>query len=188
MSRPTHGWRCGLDRSQSPRPRAARGRPRPDRHHHGARMTLRQRQPRERVPAFLAFVRTKQCCVCRASPPSEAAHIRMACAAYDKRETGKGEKPNDRWAVPLCIHCHRNRPNNLGLGALHNVGERKFWKRRLHLDPFKIASELWWQFVSLHQPPPPRPRHRRKLRVPKRTRKIPSRPFPKGRKFPTRRK
>lgn len=101
---------------------------------------LRQREPREENRAFLAFVRQQKCCVC-SRVPSHAAHIRMACPERNKRATGKGEKPSDRWAVPLCPGCHQDDP-----GAQHRVGdEEKFW-RVAGVDPFQVAADLYAEF------------------------------------------
>lgn len=101
---------------------------------------LRQREPRDECPAFLVFVRRKACCACGAPAPSQAAHVRMGCREWEKRPTGIGEKPSDRWCVPLCSDCHLDVPD-----AQHRVGERKFWAR-VGKDPFEIAARLWAQF------------------------------------------
>jgi hypothetical protein len=97
---------------------------------------LRQRQPRVKDAAFLAFVRTNPCCACNRTP-SQAAHIRMGSLAHDKRPTGKGERPSDRWSVPLCARCH--------LGEQHRMGERIFWEQ-CGIDPFTIAKKLFERF------------------------------------------
>ena len=68
---------------------------------------------------------------------AEAAHIRMACLAIGKEYTGKGEKPDDKWTVPLCPYHHR-----IGIGSQHSMGEADFWKM-VGLNPFAIAAELW---------------------------------------------
>jgi hypothetical protein len=112
-------------------------------------VTLRQRQPRVTDPAFLAFVRTKPCCVCVEAPPSQAAHIRMSSLALGKRECGKGEKPDDKWSVPLCPLCHLD-----GDVSVHRVGEEWFW-RIVGLNPFAIAALLYAEFEAI------RPRKRR---------------------------
>ncbi len=101
---------------------------------------LRQREPRVEDKAFLAYVRLQRCCSCGAPPPSQAAHIRMACQERGKRATGKGEKPSDRWAVPLCQSCHQDGP-----GAQHRGSEAAFW-RRAGVDPFAIAEALYAAF------------------------------------------
>jgi hypothetical protein len=97
---------------------------------------LRQRDPRQEEPLFLAFLRRKPCCVCFAPPRSQAAHIRMACLLIGKEYTGKAEKPHDRWATPLCADCHREQ---------HGTAERKFWEWT-GVDPFKVAATLYAQF------------------------------------------
>ncbi len=101
---------------------------------------LRQRQPRERDEKYLAFLRRQSCCVCSRPAPSEAAHIRMADPLRGKRETGKGEKPSDRWAVPLCgpiigaaKGCHREQ---------HSMDEMAFLKMH-EINPFVVADSYY---------------------------------------------
>jgi hypothetical protein len=113
---------------------------------------LRQRQPRVRCDAFLAFVRSKACCACGAPPRSQAAHVRMGSRAHRKRGTGIGEKPDDRWSVPLCAGCHVD-----DVGALHNLGEEMFWAAH-RVDPFEMAESLWTEFVAERGEPKPRRR------------------------------
>lgn len=105
-------------------------------------MTLRQREPREECPDFLAFLRRRPCTACGASAPSQAAHIRMASIQHNKRSTGIGEKPHDRWAIPLCAGCHLDEPY-----AQHNVGERKFWGG-MGVNPFAEAEGLYQIFLD----------------------------------------
>lgn len=101
---------------------------------------LRQRQPRVECKAFLDFVRRRRCCVCGENPPSQAAHLRAGCPERGKRPTGLGERPDDRWAVPLCARCHLD-----GAGAQHRSGEERFW-RRVNIDPFAAAAALYEEF------------------------------------------
>jgi hypothetical protein len=97
---------------------------------------LRQRDPRVEDKAFLAYVRRQRCCVCGAPPPVQAAHIRMASPANNKRQTGKGERPSDKWCTPLCRECHE---------VQHKMSEAWFW--RYHdFDPFKIALGFYAEF------------------------------------------
>jgi hypothetical protein len=103
---------------------------------------LRQREPRVEERAFLAFLRGQRCCACSAPPRVEAAHLRGACPARGKRETGAGEKPSDRWAVPLCADCHRN-----GTYALHRVSEAWFFDNA-GVDPFAAAVALHAEFLA----------------------------------------
>ena len=65
----------------------------------------------------------------------------MTNSAYDTAAAltgaGGGEKPDDRWALPLCAHDHRE-----GDQAEHVIGTLAFW--RLHkLDPHAIAAALY---------------------------------------------
>lgn len=103
---------------------------------------LRQRQPRKEDAGFLIFLRKRRCCACDDRPPSQAAHIRMACPERGKRQCGKGEKPDDRWAVPLCRLCHTD-----GAWAQHKVGEEAFW-RHVSKDPFVIAARLYARYAQ----------------------------------------
>lgn len=160
---------------------------------------LRQRQPRIPNKAFLAFVRTKPCCVCGAPPKSHAAHIRMASAEHGKRECGKGEKPSDRFTTPLCATCH--------LLDQHRGSERDYWQRE-GKDPFAIAARLYALFEAERGPQPhplvivaKRRKQQKRRNPPKRQqvafrsstdklkpkRKWPKQSFPKGRKLRSRR-
>lgn len=145
---------------------------------------LRQKQPRLVDSGFLEFLRSKPCCVCRASPRSQAAHIRIAALDYGKQHTGMQEKPSDFWAVPLCgpwpgykSGCH---------ALQHQIGEEQFW-RRVGEHPCEIAIRLYREYGGLGGKPYRRPRkHKAKAtgywehggrQVPKR--KIQSRGFQK---------
>ena len=120
---------------------------------------LRQRQPRERDDKFLAFLRLQPCCVCSRPAPSEAAHIRMADPLRGKRETGKGEKPSDRYAVPLCgpiigaaKGCHREQ---------HSMDEMAFWKMH-EINPFVVADSYYAIGGGNSTTAKPRPKRKRK--------------------------
>ena len=145
---------------------------------------LRQRQPREECPGFLAFVRRKKCCVC-GNPHSQAAHISMGDLARDKRPKGIAEKASDRWDVPLCVGCHLDGPD-----AQHKGNERKFWDR-VGLDPFEIAEKLWAQYWRRRSRTPEQREKvvRRAIRIKRRTRSsrpIPSRPLKSANRWPPR--
>lgn len=99
-------------------------------------MTLRQREPRIHDGRHLAFVRLQPCCICKKPGPSEAAHIRMNCAALGK-VTGLGEKPHDMYTTPLCAYHHRT-----GAVAEHKLTEKVFWPM-FGRNPFEIAARLW---------------------------------------------
>ena len=93
----------------------------------------RQRSPRKIDPDHLAFVRQLPCVVCGNDIETEAAHIRAACVKAAKRPTGKGERPDDAWTLPLCGRCHRDQ---------HERGETSFWSYH-QVDPFFIALALY---------------------------------------------
>lgn len=96
---------------------------------------MRYRHPRERNEKHLAFVRQLPCLCCGNDIETEAAHIRMADRSVCKRQTGKGEKPDDAFSVPLCGRCHRDQ---------HSMNEREFW-RRVGIDPIRVALALhYW--------------------------------------------
>jgi cytochrome c553 len=90
------------------------------------------KEPRQHDEAHLAFLRTLLCVVCLDNTSVEAAHYRKADARAAKRYTGKGEKPHDRWALPLCSRCH---------GAQHDMGEDRFWDIAM-IDPVFVALAL----------------------------------------------
>lgn len=91
----------------------------------------------ERDPDYLALVRQCPCLHC-GTEPSEAAHVRMASAAYGKA-SGLGKKPEDRWALPICAEHHR-----LAKNAQHNQGEHQFWNA-LDINPLITADKLYAQ-------------------------------------------
>lgn len=90
-----------------------------------------QKRPRKTDDAHLKWLRTLPC-VITGMRPVEAAHVRYADPSYGKRETGKAEKPDDRWAIPLHPDKHREQ---------HSGSEREFWKRH-GIDPCRVALAL----------------------------------------------
>lgn len=103
---------------------------------------LRQRQPRVRNKAYLGWIARLPCVTC-GREPVECAHVRMAAPEVGKRQCGKGEKPSDWWALPLCPGCHRLDPN-----AQHTMGEREWWEAR-DIDPIQVCLTL----QALHDQP-----------------------------------
>lgn len=87
-------------------------------------------------PEHLAFVRSLPCLICGATRMVEAAHVRYGDPTYGKAKTGLGQKPADRWSVPLCAAHHRTGPD-----AQHNSNEREWWERR-GIDPLRAAVAL----------------------------------------------
>lgn len=139
---------------------------------------LRQRTPRVECPAFLAFVRRHRCLTCDAPPRSEAAHIRSACLERGKPSTGMQQKPDDRWAVPLCGKCHRT-----GRQSQEALGEAAFWPMH-RIDPFAVAAKLYAQFQAEN----PELRKIAKRARPRPRKPAASRPIRSAKRWPTGRK
>jgi hypothetical protein len=87
---------------------------------------------------YLALVRQLPCLHCGMEPAYEAAHVRMASAAFGKA-SGLAKKPADRWALPLCPDHHR-----LGRDAQHHQGEQLFWDA-LGINPLIVCEQLYAQ-------------------------------------------
>lgn len=101
----------------------------------------------------------------------------MACREIGKRDTGKSEKPSDRYAVPLCGWHHRDGPE-----AQHRGGEAAFWTR-VGIDPFALAARLYEEYTSDRPERTARPPRRRKATKRAKSRfktKWPKRAFPPG--------
>ena len=84
---------------------------------------------------YLAMVQQCPCLNC-GMEPSEAAHVRMASAAYGK-SSGMQQKPADRWALSLCAGCHR-----LAHDAQHSRSEQAFWID-LDINPLLTCANLY---------------------------------------------
>ena len=95
-----------------------------------------QRQPRVRNNSYLAFLRRQPCLNCGALP-SDAAHVRFAPPGSGWRYVGKGEKPDDARAVPLCRACHT---------LQHSMSESRFWSEILQRDPVETCRALQQQY------------------------------------------
>ena len=91
------------------------------------------RQPREHNEKHLKFIRQLPCVVCQNNIQTEAAHVRFSCLEVGKRKVGIGEKPDDKWTVPLCVDHHRMQ---------HAWGEKNFWEVT-GKNPIEIAQQLW---------------------------------------------
>jgi len=76
-------------------------------------------------------------CVLTARPGVHAAHVRFGWEPAGKRPTGMGEKPDDRWAVPLCPELH-----TMHSGAQHNHNERLWWEY-VGVDVIAFAAHLY---------------------------------------------
>lgn len=88
--------------------------------------------PRERDDVHLMAIRQCLCVGCGSTDRVEAAHVRLASGAHNKK-SGMGEKPDDKWTVPLCQVCHRKQ---------HNMGELTF-HHDLGINPVLMAIELY---------------------------------------------
>lgn len=105
---------------------------RPDTAFANAPVGKQAKRQRVKDDAHLAWLRTLPCTI-TGTMPVEAAHIRYADPAYGKRETGAGEKPSDRFALPLSPDKHREQ---------HRGDERAFWARH-GIDPLQVATALY---------------------------------------------
>ena len=91
------------------------------------------KRPREKDAKHLDFVRSLPCVCCGNDIETEAAHLRTGNLTYGKPPTGMGEKPSDKWALPLCGECHRDQ---------HKGNEIVFW-RSIGIDPYILAMSLY---------------------------------------------
>jgi hypothetical protein len=95
-----------------------------------------KKRPRQEDGSHLAFIRDLPCCICGAA--SEAAHIRYGALSHGKPGTGAGEKPSDKYCVPLCPSHHR-----LDTESQHAVGDERRWWQAQGIDPIVISALLW---------------------------------------------
>lgn len=101
-----------------------------------------QRQPRERDPGFLAFLRRQPCIagliVGGCEGPIHAAHIRYTRHGQG-RNPGMGSKNHDRHATGLCEHHH--------LHDQHQRSEVAFWAD-LGVDAYDLAAALYAAYLA----------------------------------------
>jgi hypothetical protein len=97
---------------------------------------MRQRKPRVIDNAYLRRIRTLPCVVCGRGDSTEAAHIRFG--RDGEGPTGLGRRSDDKRALPLCSHHHREQ---------HSQGERRYWSM-VGLDPHAIAEKLHKAFQT----------------------------------------
>jgi len=91
------------------------------------------RQPRQHSEKHLRYIRRLPCVICGDPTTTEAAHVRFSSIQFGKRQVGVGEKPDDKWVVPLCGAHHRTQ---------HQENERAFWAAH-RINPLSVADELW---------------------------------------------
>jgi len=80
-----------------------------------------------RSPAYLRWIRSLPCSVCRATRTVEAAHT---------GPHGLGQKSSDLSAIPLCARHHR-----CGDDSYHRLGPRRFAEVH-HLDIRVVVARL----------------------------------------------
>ncbi|MVA98884.1 hypothetical protein GN330_16675 [Nitratireductor sp. CAU 1489] len=80
----------------------------------------------------LSFIRSLPSIISGAGP-CEACHIRYGDPLYRKKSTGKAQKPDDAWAVPMTPEEHR---------AQHAMSEVQFWNMH-RIDPLAVARDLY---------------------------------------------
>lgn len=90
-----------------------------------------KKRPAKKDAVYLKWLHELPCLV-TGTRPVEACHVSYADARYGKRERGKSEKADDRWAVPLCAAEHRRQ---------HTMDERSYW-RSVGIDPLQVALAL----------------------------------------------
>lgn len=95
----------------------------------------RRMKPSGKSPAYLDLIRALPCVL--TGRPAEAAHVRYGDPSRGKPETGMGQKPHDRWALPLCPELHR-----LHKGCQHDSNEREWWSQ-WGIDPIDACIRLW---------------------------------------------
>lgn len=108
------------------------------------------KRPREKNEKHLDFIRSLPCVICGNEIETQAAHLRAGNGDFGKRGTGIGEKPSDKWTLPLCGIHHDEQ---------HNGREIMFWRSH-NIDPWTLACKLWmvsgdyeagWQILSLNK-------------------------------------
>lgn len=92
-------------------------------------------KPSRKAPGHLDDIRQLPCLL--SGRPAEAAHIRYGDPKHGKPATGIGQKPHDKWTVPLCPELHR-----LLDGCQHDANERGWWKM-FGVDPIEVALKLY---------------------------------------------
>lgn len=95
------------------------------------------KRPRLQEPKHLAWIRTLPCVVSGNNVTVQAAHVRYGDPRFFKPHSGIGEKPDDRYTVPLSSELHLTGPD-----AQHDSNEREWWKGH-GIDPVRVAIALW---------------------------------------------
>lgn len=103
---------------------------------------LRQREPRVRDRKYLGFV-AKMPSVISGRSPVHVAHIRYGDLEKGKRHTGMGEKPSDKWVLPLTPEEHM-----WGVRSQHANNEKDWWAGH-GIDPVMVCIELYGTYELL---------------------------------------
>lgn len=91
---------------------------------------LRQRQPRVKDKQYIAWLHELPCVVTgRVGDGVQAAHVRYADVRYGKRWSGKAEKPDDVWCLPVWHGEHARQ---------HSMNENAYWAG-LGKDPLALC-------------------------------------------------
>lgn len=106
---------------------------------------LRQREARERDPAYMGWIAKLPCVACLATTGQltrgvHVAHLRASSLEHGKRQTGMQEKPSDAWTTPLCPPHHVGDKTKVAFSQ-HSMGELDFWSR-VGIDPFLLCLAL----------------------------------------------
>lgn len=92
----------------------------------------KKKRPREQNENHLKFIRQLPCLI-TGKRGVDAAHIRYSDPRFGKPTTPLGQKPHDRWTVPLHREVHIEQ---------HEHNEREWWQSQ-GIDPIVVASALW---------------------------------------------
>lgn len=95
----------------------------------------RKMKPSRKAPGHLDDIRQLPCIL--SGRPAEAAHIRYGDPKHNKPPTGMGQKPHDKYTVPLAPELHR-----LLKGCQHDSDERAWWEQ-FGVDPVEVALALY---------------------------------------------
>ena len=98
---------------------------------------LRERRPRQKDKAYLAFIRRLPCLATARRKGAlqfgcDAAHVRSSYPEPGWPHTGRGEKPDDARTVPLTRAEHETQ---------HGMAERDYWAG-LNLYPPAVCARL----------------------------------------------
>jgi hypothetical protein len=104
-------------------------------------MTLRQREPRVKDRKYLGYV-AKMPSVVSGREPVHVAHVRYGDIERGKRHTGMGEKPSDKWTIPLTPDEHMH-----GARSQHANNEKDWWESH-GIDPIAVCIELYAVYQS----------------------------------------